>query len=194
MELSDVTVTDFQGLNNLNTTFNCNAGMYKRLRYLDSLCAPNQTHFVITTSDHQVVAVGSIRPSHLMKGQLILDHVSVDPEFKNQGCAKKIVRSIFAYAQDNGYILTPSRFEEEGMKYLAPTMAKLHREFPALPINYPCNPNAIDDRPITGERDYEISYFRKLDRLNKIRFPANPETCQDELTIGPIGAPPSMCK
>ncbi|MAQ70910.1 MAG: hypothetical protein CL565_01825 [Alphaproteobacteria bacterium] len=194
MKLSDVEITDFSGLNSLNTAFNCNADMYVRLQFLEFKAALNEKHFVITTPDHKVVAVGSVRPSNLLKGQLFMHHISVDPEFKNQGCATKIVRAIYQYAQDNSFVLTPTRFEEEGMKYLAPTMAKLHREFPDLPISYPCNPNSVDDKPITGERDYEISYFRKLDRLNKIRFPANPETCQDELTIGPIGAPPSMCR
>lgn len=133
----EVIQVDYEGLRSFVDRFpEENADVFDRLAFLWDDTARTETHFLVLSGGTKIVAVGSVKAPQSKPSELWLTHVSVDPAYKNQGNGKNILKSIFNYAAKSGKILSPSSFEPEGLKYLAPAMAQLHLQYPDLKIRY----------------------------------------------------------
>ncbi len=141
----DCPCVDYDGLRALIDASAENADVFDRLAYLWDDMSRWETHFPVVSDAGKILAAGSVRPNPENEAELWLTHISVDPDYKGQGYGKNILRRIFAYAHDAGYLLAPSSFEKEGLERLAPIMPRLHREFPDLKIRYKTLSGAVVD-------------------------------------------------
>jgi ribosomal protein S18 acetylase RimI-like enzyme len=55
--------------------------------------------------------------------------ISVDPEYRNRGIAKKLIRMLFEFANENKYSVLQSRYSDDGLKYIKKEFNKVASEY-----------------------------------------------------------------
>lgn len=131
-----------------------NADVFERLEFLNRAMrhADNRLYVVACTGEGKIIAAATLMPSLHVPGALAIAQISVDPQHKNNGHGRRLLATIFDYAAARNTPLRATTFEPEGWRYLAPVMARLHRQYPNLRIFYAdCDPYCL-----TGEHSYKL--------------------------------------
>jgi GNAT superfamily N-acetyltransferase len=153
-----IAVTDYFGLCALAEADPANGEIFSwpsapgRLHYLTYAEAIEETHFVALQGS-LIVGVGSVRDASGAPSTSFLTQISVDPEHRKQGHARRILSRIFSECAARQQVIEPTGFSKLGWQAVAPTMAKLHQQQPDLLIRWnPDRLNALTD----GHRPYRV--------------------------------------
>lgn len=160
---SPVKHLDRDAFNALVTRARGNADVFTRLKYLDSSARrdDSQSQFVITDSKDKIIAAASIQRAPNDPARIWILGVSVDAAARGQGHATALLRSIFAHAAKRQLVVEGSTFSDDGLAYLAPMMARIHRDYPEVKACTSRYPADLFD----GHAPYRIGKDGRAQRL-----------------------------
>ncbi len=109
--------------------------------------------FLPSKKGGRIVGAASTRPSPYQPGQLWMVQISVAAACKGREYGKSLLREIFRDAADKNCQLLFSYFMPQGFARLACIAPRLHKDFPALSIQY----MPVEGNPaVTGRDDYRL--------------------------------------
>ncbi len=101
----------------------------KRLHYLAP--DPWQKETSVTLSlGSRIIAIGGLQINPHDNEMFWVTHVSVEDKHRGKGYARMIIEAIYAYAVEQGKVVSPSAFSNLGQR-LKPIFARMNEQFPA---------------------------------------------------------------
>ena len=103
---------------------------YDRFKYFELESVINtfcrgEFYFAVTKNESTITGIAELQINPYDETNLWIKHISVDPEFQNQGNSKTLLTEIFAFAKEKGLSLTVSTYSEQGEKFLKQTIDQL---------------------------------------------------------------------
>ncbi|MHA6347506.1 GNAT family N-acetyltransferase [Roseivivax sp. CAU 1761] len=115
-----------------------NGDLEGRIHYYHSSEMQYHLHFVaVTPGDERVMAIAAVQQHPYAAGELWLQYVSVAPEYRNHGLARKLFRQAVEYAADQGKTLELSRLSDDGEAYLPNMIREAQRDHPGVLTRIP---------------------------------------------------------
>lgn len=110
-----------------------NDDMYdgQRLRYMDYMSV-HKEHHIYARDGMKIVGDLALQKIPHEEDAFWIQHVTVDPEYQNQGIAKRMLWKAAEYALEAGCRLESSSFSSAGADYLLRTIDAINDEHPAL--------------------------------------------------------------
>ena len=103
---------------------------HSRIRYFDPSEVTKESH-VMAFDGKRVVGVGGMQVNPHDPEQLWIKFISVDPEYRERGIGKTLLRHIYDFAKLHGHKMAPGGFTEEGER-LRHLHDILDREYPEV--------------------------------------------------------------
>ncbi|MFA6211345.1 MAG: GNAT family N-acetyltransferase [Candidatus Obscuribacterales bacterium] len=101
----------------------------KRLHYLAP--DPWQKETSVTLSlGSRIIGIGGLQVNPHNNDMLWVTHVSVEAKHRGKGYARMIIEAIYAYAVEQGKVVSPSAFSILGQR-LKPIFDRMNEQFPA---------------------------------------------------------------
>lgn len=107
---------------------------FKRIKYLDVARIKSERHFICCTLAGRLIASLAIQPSPLNPKAILVNHISVDQDFRNLGIATLLIDNCLSYAAEASKSLEFSSFSDEGKMFLKPVIRRLQKKHPAVEI------------------------------------------------------------
>lgn len=107
--------------------------LYDRIKYLHPSEVDREEHIIYEVKGKVVGDLG-LQVNPYEKDKYWLKHISVDPKFKNQGIATKLIDAMFKKAEKEKMGIQRSSPSEEGKKYLTDLMNRMKQKYPHVPV------------------------------------------------------------
>lgn len=101
----------------------------KRLHYLCSREYEKQVHVVLSLGQ-RIIGIGGLQVNPYDTEMYWVQHVTVEDKHRGKGYARMIIEAIYAYAVEQGKVVSPSGFSTLGQR-LKPIFARMNEQFPA---------------------------------------------------------------
>lgn len=101
----------------------------KRLHYLAPDPWEKETNVTLSLGS-RIIGVGGLQVNPHDNEMLWVTHVSVEAKHRGKGYARMIIEAIYAYAVEQGKVVSPSGFSILGQR-LKPIFARMNEQFPA---------------------------------------------------------------
>lgn len=106
-----------------------------RLKYLSSGWRDITSEIDLTAiKNKKAIGVAGIRHSPEEKNVIWMTFLSVDPEFRGQGVAKKLAEMVFEYAKAHNQRIRLSSYSEMGEAYLRKVFDHLKTQYPEIAV------------------------------------------------------------
>jgi GNAT superfamily N-acetyltransferase len=101
----------------------------KRLHYLAPDPWEKETSVTLSLGS-RIIAIGGLQVNPHDNEMFWVTHVSVEDKHRGKGYARMIIEAIYAYAVEQGKVVSPSGFSTLGQR-LKPIFARMNEQFPA---------------------------------------------------------------